>query len=594
MKIEKIKSLNNMSMYGIKSHRVRIKDNCNNSIQQKNRQNIERPAQCESIGGSECLIKDNVSFAGDPKLVTKLTKEVLQSGENLKISSLAQKVGSANWFKGVLNSVQKNETFYEAMTALVVAGMLKPACVLAMPGAEKEDKEMSATKNAVSAFVGFGISNLILGPFSTAVNKITESLNGKNPTKYIKDMDYVKALKSEELQTGLKSTLGDAFKTTYKKFPDIGVAPLKAGITIALTPYILKFLFHKDKKKENKQIESPLKQMTVMNSIRMDSNKKEDKIKNPSFKGLNKDDAPHFKGGVSQIIEITQDIPKKTNIVSKAKTAYCETLSKPIAKFIGKISTTNPAKKVVETSAHFDKVSARWSDMASFAITYFYINNTRKSDKIEEDRKLPLMINNFMVTVASSTAAFLIDKYTDKPTEQLFKSYVKNRECEIFDKSNQNIVKTLEYALEGKKDSSDIKNLMNHSDDLLSEGAEKLTSNLKDAVNALKNNGIVKEAISKNIINSDDLTKIAVSGFEKQAQNIYKNISKAKSLTVFTITVRFLVTVLMTPVIGRVVAMVNKKLRKDGKKNIENNNASVPVAGSETLGIKDYMNSLNK
>ena len=71
---------------------------------------------------------------------------------------------------------------------------------------------------------------------------------------------------------------------------------------------------------------------------------------------------------------------------------------------------------------------------------------------------------------------------------------------------------------------------------------------------------VVKRAIKEKIIENDDVAKIAAAGFEKQASKIYKNISKTKSLTVFTLTVRFLVTVLMTPVIGKVVAMVNKKL----------------------------------
>lgn len=643
---------NNTTMHGgaLNLERHRVHENAASKHNTK-LNNDFRPAERVSIGGSELFQADNLvlnktpktspSFTGKEKvikttaeMVKGIATEAINKGAMEDIPKWADKMGGANWFKGVLKSVDKNETFYEALTALVVAGMLKPICVLAMPGAEMEDKQMSATKNSVSAFIGFGLSNLILGPFSSAVNKVVKSLDSKNPTEFIKDINYVDALKNEELVTlangtKLKSTLGDAFKTTYKKLPDLGVSPMKAALTIALTPYILKLLFGKDKKDKTPKknpVENPMNKMTIMNSIRMNANnvhpvqtafngQKVQNNNNPSFTGNAQNNSslnnnPSFKGsiaseigdeaseyfasGVKKTIELVKKQDKSTGF-KRLKELYNGIFDKHIAKGIGWIAPRKMGQKLVETTARFEKPSARWSDLASFAITYFYVSNTAKSDKIEEERKLPLMINNVMVTAASSTAAFLIDKYTDKPMENLLRSYLKHNDADLYNKANKKIVESLQIALDEGFDQADIDALKKHSSELLSGGLENVSDGLKDAIKALKDNDIVQRAIKEKIIENDDIAKMAASGFEKQAKAIYGNISKAKSLTVFTLTVRFLVTVLMTPVIGRVVALVNKKLGRGeyAKDNKQNQPANVPLPGSETFGMKDYMKSVS-
>ena len=154
-----------------------------------------------------------------------------------------------------------------------------------------------------------------------------------------------------------------------------------------------------------------------------------------------------------------------------------------------------------------------------------------------------------MVTAASSTAAFLIDKYTDKPMENLLRSYLKPRDADLFNKSNSKMVYALKIALDEGANSIDLDALKRHSDELLSGGWDNFTDALKDSIAALKNNDVVQRAINENIIENDDVAKLEASGYEKQAKYIYGNISKAKSLTVFTLTLRFLVTGFKTPVI---------------------------------------------
>ena len=145
---------------------------------------------------------------------------------------------------------------------------------------------------------------------------------------------------------------------------------------------------------------------------------------------------------------------------------------------------------------------------------------------------------------------------------------------------------------------------------------DNMSDAFRNAVEELKNNKTVQKAITNGKIAPDEIAKMAASGFESQASKIYKVISKTKSLTVFTLTVRFLVTVLMVPVVGKIVEVVNKKLGKDNDdddKKIkasnnndkfddddddddddDNKNIIIPPVGSETIGMYDFMHSLNK
>ncbi len=190
-----------------------------------------------------------------------------------------------------------------------------------------------------------------------------------------------------------------------------------------------------------------------------------------------------------------------------------------IASIIGTAANTGVSKKLVNTLNKFKKPSARMADLASFAITFFYVNNTRKSKKIEEERKMPLMVNNIAVTVVSSTMAALIDKFSDVALDR---------------------VKGALYNQKG-------------------------TQALENTVNAIKNNsnlaqefkGHSVEELGKDILSSQE--------FIKNIREYSKRFEKTKSLTIFAITVRFLVTVLMVPVVGKLVKMIKEHINKDAQ-----------------------------
>lgn len=177
----------------------------------------------------------------------------------------SQKVNNA------LKLVKDNEALFENIITIFLAGLLKPICVLAMPGAEEEDKQMAATKNFVAAVTGFVLSSIILTPISKSVKKVT-----KNMAKFKINPEYAKLIdpKWEDIVVGktkdgkdiMGGYLADAYSTFYKKVADLAITPTKAAITIAFMPYLLNFLFGKKNAAKKAEKEAKINEIIQQHS----------------------------------------------------------------------------------------------------------------------------------------------------------------------------------------------------------------------------------------------------------------------------------------------------------------------------------------
>ncbi len=214
----------------------------------------------------------------------------------------------------------------------------------------------------------------------------------------------------------------------------------------------------------------------------------------------------------SSIKESFADVLPKAGKDAKEMGKVYDKITDGIAHVIGRASNTTFSKKCVEALNHFKKPSARMADLASFAITFFYVNNTRKSEKIEEERKMPLMVNNITVTAVSSTMAALIDKGSDVFLDRVKGAFYQEKGKQVLDKVIEKAPEVLEKGEDGIKE------------------------------------------LGRDILNSKE--------FRKGLRDYTKRVEKAKSLTIFSFTVRFLVTVLMVPVAGKIVKMIKEKTGK--------------------------------
>jgi len=171
-------------------------------------------------------------------------------------------------------------------------------------------------------------------------------------------------------------------------------------------------------------------------------------------------------------------------------------LDEHIARGTAKLSQTKISKDLVDWTRKRAHGPARWCDMESVAVTFFYMWNTWKSDKVDEERKVPSMIQNGAVTIASSAAAALIDAALDPAIDKIGLKYME------LEKTNPDLIKE-------------------------------------------------------------------IGG--RSAKDFYSAIKKLKSNTVFTAVVRFIIPVMMVPVVGKIVAKLNEKKKEQEEENKEQN-----------------------
>lgn len=229
-----------------------------------------------------------------------------------------------------------------------------------------------------------------------------------------------------------------------------------------------------------------------------------------NFKGLESKYSPKVVDAINSSIKesfksVLPEITEKTETLGP----IYDKITDGIGHVIGRCSNTKISQKCVSALSHFKKPSARMADLASFAITFFYVNNTRKSEKIPEERKMPLMVNNITVTAVSSTMAALIDKASDVFLDRVKGAFYEEKGTEVLDKVIKKAPEVLDKGEKGIKE------------------------------------------LGKDILSSKE--------FRKGLKQYTKGVEKAKSLTIFAFTVRFLVTVLMVPVAGKIVQIIKEK-----------------------------------
>ena len=263
------------------------------------------------------------------------------------------------------------------------------------------------------------------------------------------------------------------------------------------------------------------------------------------------------------------------------------------ATIIEKAGMSSFGEAATKTVSRFKKPSARMADLESIIITGYWVQNTLRSRKIEPSQKLGLNVHSILVTIVSSTAAFIIDWALDGLIDKSKENYSKKLKEIVNQIENKNsyrgigsiignssdavkmaiedeVVHLLDSKItpEGLKEITDgeITNILNKLKNMRTlEGFNLDKKTLNDVIVALGNTEPARKEIlelSKNMIGSSDIAKQlsrVIGDNEDSINNVIKSLtkqygkklSKFKSLTIFTLVVRFLVPVLMVPFSGK-------------------------------------------
>ena len=198
---------------------------------------------------------------------------------------------TSKWFNKLLTYTNDHNVATSALVALGLAGVLRPATIMALPGKkDKEDKIYASGHSMASAILGFVASVIVTSPLDGAVKKlfscggylkdkdgnIIKDSQGKSKIFSKKLVELLEKEKSlEKAATDRDKITGvikdkaakEAYKavkrhraaleTLSKNIPDFVIAIPRSILTIALIPPILKYVFGVEKKKKVAQSEPP-------------------------------------------------------------------------------------------------------------------------------------------------------------------------------------------------------------------------------------------------------------------------------------------------------------------------------------------------
>ena len=250
--------------------------------------------------------RDNITFSGS------------QNNSVAAASSFMEKILKSGAFQWLTKFSGKHNIASSALIALFLAGLLRPAATVALPGKkDKDDKIYAAGHSMASAIVGFIFSTIVTSPldsgskyiiqdaqkmskadfdklseaeirkiladqYNMSENEIQKCIEeNKAEAKIVRKFDKglkiitSKTDKLNELKRQLKLTddaavkkaLGDqirgldkhikAIDTTMHNVVEWVIAVPRAALTIALIPLILKYVFHLEKKKKAQPAPQP-------------------------------------------------------------------------------------------------------------------------------------------------------------------------------------------------------------------------------------------------------------------------------------------------------------------------------------------------
>ena len=149
------------------------------------------------------------------------------------------KVLGSKAFEKVAEFAGKNSATFNAASSLIMAGVLRPAAIMALPAKnenEQKNKGNAAAHAIASAVIGFAITSVVMKPISAGLQKVMG-----NTEKYLPKMHE-------------KMKSNPAFEKNVNKVlsfgPDILLAVPRALLTSKLSGVVNKALFGKKKAAE--------------------------------------------------------------------------------------------------------------------------------------------------------------------------------------------------------------------------------------------------------------------------------------------------------------------------------------------------------
>ena len=136
------------------------------------------------------------------------------TGKSEAAATVMKKGGlfTKNWFNKFLTYSYEHNVSTSALVALVLAGVLRPATIMALPGdKDKEDKIYASGHAMASAILGFVASTIITSPLDTSIKKVfgdPAKYGSKKLTKFARIKDAL------QKRSELRNSAGELLNKT--------------------------------------------------------------------------------------------------------------------------------------------------------------------------------------------------------------------------------------------------------------------------------------------------------------------------------------------------------------------------------------------
>lgn len=503
---------------------------------------------------------------------------------------------ASGWFNSLTIYAKKHNIGTSALIALGLAGILRPATIMALPGKkDKEDKIYASGQSMASAILGFIVSIIVTSPLDSAIEKVFKGngylidkneniVKGKDGKPVVLSKKLVELFEKEksleEAATARDKVtqkikdkaarkawkgvqrLRSALEIQAKNIPDLFISIPRATLTIALIPPILKYVFglEKKKKQENKDVNTTSTPMNFINK--------------PVFKQLKSGaseksgNQPNFTGKANLAKE-AEDAAKAVANTSKGNSSIFKPLDNLLDKcsdfiakhFTGKLVDSKPMNYLANKFKDSSNLYQHCITAGSLVTSGLYMEKTLTNDKLDKDRKKTLAVNQGLTFILSTIGAYTLDKYLKNWWENVTAKFVGNQvELEKFSENFKNINKAIDQINKKLKENpgTDVNKIAEQVKESMKmpkageKGYAGYTDYLEHAVTgAIEDAGDVVKSVERLKLDkyisklTDKESKLMPALSEELATKI-KGMGLLRSMLVFSFIYRFFVPVVVT------------------------------------------------
>ncbi len=212
---------------------------------------------------------ESVEKSADLCDIKNMNRGYYYSGSFTGLNGAAAK-SSKGFLKYLIDLCNDHTVIAQNLVALVLAAGFRPIAIMSLPGKkDKDDKIYASGHSIASGLIGFGFANVVMYPlgksakkFMKDAEKVIEKITPENVGKITKDelLKDAKFVNEKFLKifgkfskdgklTGIDKSTLDKVSKALNMAPDVFIFGIvKAMLTVALIPPILKYVFGIEKK----------------------------------------------------------------------------------------------------------------------------------------------------------------------------------------------------------------------------------------------------------------------------------------------------------------------------------------------------------